>query len=203
MAWFCLWGILKQVQDVIIRCSVMLNLLQHLSVLLIPHDLDFMGWFCRLKILRQVQDDIIRCSVMLNLLQHLSVLSTPHDPDCMYCFFLWGILKQVQDDIFRCSVIMNFLQHLSMLLAFIRSRFYGLILPLRDPETSSGWHNSLFSHAEFTSASFNVIGFHTIQIWWVAAAFGGSWNKFRMTWFGVQSYWIYFSIFQCYWLRTI
>ena len=76
-------GILKQIQDDIFRCSTILNLLQHLSILLTPHDPDFRGWFVLLGILKQVQDDMIRCSVMLNLPQHLSVLLTPYDPDFM------------------------------------------------------------------------------------------------------------------------
>ena len=153
MGWFCLWEILKQVQDDIICYSVMLNLLQHLSVLLFPHGPDFMGCFYLWEILKQVQDDIIRCSVMLNLLQHRSVLLTPNDPDFMSWFCLLGILKQVQDDIFRCSVMLNFLQHLSMLLAFIWSRFYGLILRLRDPETSSGWLSILKNGTKLAKAT--------------------------------------------------
>ena len=116
MGCYCLWGILKQVQDDIIYFFGMLNLLQHLSVLLPPHGPDFMGCFYLWEILKQVQDDIIRCSVMLNLLQHRSVLLTPNDPDFMSWFCLLGILKQVQDDIFRCSVMLNLPQHLSVLL---------------------------------------------------------------------------------------
>ena len=50
----------------------------------------------------------------------------------------------------------------------MRSRFYGSVLPLRDPGISLGWHNCLKD-------------FHAEQIVWSNSAAESSWNKFRMT----------------------
>ena len=85
-------------------------------------------------------------SVMLNLFQHLSMLLTLTSCRWNWTILLWEILKQIQDDLRDWCWLFSHTEFISAsfnVTAFNKMQVKLNDPALRDPETSSGWHETL------------------------------------------------------------